>query len=143
MTASSPHAPPARPPPPRRVERGAGLISSIGGLLVFLVLLTVATHLLVGLYARSEVTDAAYQAARRVAVSGAPRDEIAFAQAAAARRMGDVGNDATFEWTVNAEVVRLRVQAAAPSLLLPIVSDGLGVERIDRTVTVRIEEPVG
>ena len=48
-------------------DRGSGLIALTGGLLVFLLLLLFAVQLSINLYARSQVTAAGFDAARRVA----------------------------------------------------------------------------
>ena len=50
-------------------ERGAGLVGTVAGITVILVLLLFATQVLVDLYARSAVTAAAYDAARQVAAA--------------------------------------------------------------------------
>jgi hypothetical protein len=124
-------------------ERGAGLLGSVAGLVVFLCLLTVALQVLVNLHSASVVTAAAYDAARQAASGGTPlTDQQRDAAEAHARSMlGRVGDDTTFEWDESdPEVVQLRVVAPAPRFLLPVVDGALGLDVVDRTVTVRVEQ---
>jgi hypothetical protein len=126
-----------------RRERGAGLLGSVAGLVVFLCLLTVALQVLVNLHSASVVTAAAYDAARQAASGGTPlTDQQRDAAEAHARSMlGRVGDDTTFEWDESdPEVVQLRVVAPAPRFLLPVVDGALGLDVVDRTVTVRVEQ---
>jgi hypothetical protein len=117
-------------------EHGTGLIGSIAGVTVFLSLLTVATQVLVDLYQTSVVTAAAYDAARRVA-SGTDLDA---ATAHIVELLGDAGDDASIEWDVSADVVRVHLVVPTRRLLLPAVAGPLGLDEVDRTITVRVEE---
>lgn len=120
-----------------RDERGAGLIGTIAGVTVFLAFLTVALQILVDLYTTSVVTSATYDAARLVATGAPP----AAAEAHARELLGGIGDDARFTWaTDDPSVVRLRVQVPTQHFLLPIVSGVLGLDDVDRTVFVRVEE---
>jgi hypothetical protein len=128
-----------------RGERGAGLFGTIAGVTVFLCFLTVALQILMNLYSASVVTSAAYDAARQVASSGEhpPFDEGAQARAEAYARslLGRLGDDTEFTWSEDdPDVVQLRVVARSPRFLLPAVDGALGLDEIDRTVTVRLEE---
>ena len=123
---------------PRADERGAGLFGTIAGVTVFLALLTVAVQLLFNLYAVPVVTAAAYDAARQAATDGGDRDA---AEARARSLLGRVGDSAAFEWIdTDPDVVQLHVVARAPRFLLPVVDTALGLDVVDRTVTVRVEE---
>lgn len=82
------------------------------------------------LHATSVVTAAAHDAARLVASGG----EVATAEAHVRALLGAAGDDATFEWHAGDDVVRLRVVLAPPTLI-----GGLGLDVVDRTVTVRTE----
>jgi hypothetical protein len=129
-------------------ERGAGLFGTIAGVTVFLALLTVAVQILVNLHSASVVTSAAYDAARQVAAEGQrpPLDDDAKARAEAHARslLGRLGDDTEFEWIEDdPAVVQLRVVARSPRFLLPVVDGALGLDEIDRTVTVRLEELQG
>ena len=63
---------------PRRArgERGAGLLSTVAGVVVFLVFLLFAVQLLFGLYATSTVNAVANDAATRAAGADAPTLEV-------------------------------------------------------------------
>lgn len=124
-------------------ERGAGLLGAVAGLVVFLALLTVALQVLVNLHSASVVTAAAYDAARLAADGDGPPTEAreAAAEAHARSLLGSIGDDTTFEWDrSDPDVVQLRVVAPAPRFLLPVVDGALGLDVVDRTVTVRVEQ---
>jgi Flp pilus assembly protein TadG len=131
----------------RRRERGAGLIGTIAGVTVFLAFLTFAVQLLFNLYTATVVTSATYDAARLVADDETqPPDgaELRRAEDQARQTLGRVGDDATFTWDLaDPDVVRLRVQARSPRFLLPVIDTRLGLDLIDRTVTVRVERVQG
>jgi hypothetical protein len=129
-------------------DRGAGLIGTIAGVLVFLSFLLFAVQLLINLYATSAATSAAFDGARLVAgnrTDHATPDSIDRAQAEAERRMrdelGQLGDRVTFDWSASdADVVAVRIQGPAPRFLLPGLGGALGFDTIDRTARVRIEE---
>jgi Flp pilus assembly protein TadG len=109
------------------------------GVLVFLILLLFATQVLVGLYARSVMTSAAFDAARTVAggQSAGQPDAVAGAEATARARMGSFGTHVVFDWReVSVDRVVLEVHANPP-VFLPLHLSPLGP--IDRTVIVRTE----
>lgn len=115
----------------------------MAGLVVFLSLLTVALQVLVNLHSASVVTAVAYDAARQAATGGAPvtDDRRLAAEEHARSLLGGIGDQTTFEWDdSDPEVVQLRVVAPAPRFLLPVVDGALGLDVVDRTVTVRVEE---
>lgn len=115
---------------------------------VFLGFLFFAVHLVVSLYATSSVTGHAYDAARRVAAADIDHADPGARASAQRRAEADVRASlgsyadhlAPFDWSgTSADAVRLRVRAENPSFL--VFADGwLGVEEIDRTVTVRVEQ---
>ena len=74
-------------PAPR--DRGAGLLSTVAGVVVFLVFLLFAVQLLFGLYASSTVNAVANDAAARAASADAPPLDVIEAQARAS--LGEVG----------------------------------------------------
>ena len=128
-----------------RSERGAGLFGTIAGVTVFLAFLTVAVQILMNLYTASVVTSAAYDAAQQVAAEGErpPLGEDAKERAEAHARslLGGLGDETTFTWIEDdAEVIQLRVVTRSRRFLLPVVDGALGLDEIDRTVTVRLEE---
>jgi hypothetical protein len=134
-------------PPPLTGDRGAGLIASYAGLVLFLAFLLFAVQLLVDLYATTAATSAAFDGARIVAGSRvAHPDRLAEADArrAAEDRMrselGEFGRSVSFDWSAsNDQVIVLRVVGNAPRLLWPGLQHQLGVGHIDRTVRVRVE----
>ena len=125
----------------RSPESGAGVISSVLGVFVFLVLLLFAVQVLYGLYVTSVVTAVTYDAARTVAGSDGGPAARADAERNATQQLGRYGDDVAFDWGGGGDggVVRLTVRARRPSL----VPRGLGGNRvlgdIVRTVSVRDE----
>jgi len=125
-----------------RGDRGSGIVSTLFGITVFLVLLFFAVQLLTNLYATSVVTSATYDAARRAATHGhvPTLAELDEAETHARSLLGAYGARASFDWSgSDADVVRLHVAVTNPRFvpLVPLV----GFDEIDRTVSVRIEEP--
>lgn len=132
----------------RRAESGQGLVSSLAAVVVFLAFLFFAVHLVISLYATSTVTGQAYDAARRVASSEVDHGDpgaVATAQGRAeADLRGSLGDYSdrieSLDWSGStAEVVSLRIRARNPSFLV-FATAPLGVEQIDRTVRVRVEQ---
>ena len=128
-------------------DRGAGLIGSLAGLLVFLALMLLAVQTLVGLHTRSVVTDAAYEGARRVAGARVDHSDpvaVAAAQADAATQvrslLGRFGETVELDWSgTTSDTVSLTVRARPPGFLWAALR-GPGSALIDRTVHVRVEE---
>jgi hypothetical protein len=122
-------------------ESGAGLLGSVIGVTVFLVLLLFAVQLAMNLYATSAVTSVAFDAARKVA--GADHVAPATAEADARRVLDEFeaqGGKLTFDWDdTRDDVVVLRLEAKRPAPLLAKVS--FPFQTIDRTVRVRREGP--
>lgn len=122
-------------------EEGTGLIASVVGVLVFLVLLLLAVQVLFDLYARSAVGSVAFDAARVVAGSdaGATVSAEADAERNARDDLGHYGQAASFTWAVDADNVQLTVSVHNPDLLPRLFTDGLGLDRVRRSVVVRRE----
>jgi len=127
-------------------DRGAGLISSAAGVLVFLLFLTMAVQLLYGLYAASTVTAVANDAAQRAAEAGAP--PVAQVEADARALLGRIGDTATFEWSLDDadgdgldDTAVLRVVARPPRFVPRSIGAGIGLGDVERTVRVRLEQP--
>jgi hypothetical protein len=127
-------------------EAGTGLIGSIVGVTVFLVLLLFAVHLVLNLYGTSVVTAAAFDAARlRAGGAGATASE-AEAERQVLELLGGyaAGGRLQMSWSYpdtdgdgEADVVALRVVAAHPTDLLAGVR--FPFQNIDRTISVRME----
>lgn len=129
-----------------RDDRGAGMISSAAGVMVFLIFLMFAVQLLFGLYASSTVTAVANDAVQRAATSDAPPLEVIEAEARA--NLGQVGDRATFRWDTDdadldgaVDTVILEVVATPPRLVPTSVGSAAGFGEVRRTVRARIEAP--
>ena len=129
-----------------RSEAGTGLIGSIVGFTVFLVLLLFAVHLVLNLYGTSVVTAAAFDAARlRAGGAGAEVSEAEAEQQVLELLDGyRDGGRLQLSWSYpdtdgdgEADVVALRIVAAHPTDLLAGVRFPL--QDIDRTISVRME----
>ncbi len=126
-------------------DRGAGLISSAAGVVVFLMFLMFAVQLLFGLYASSTVTAVANDAAQRAATRAAPPLSIIEAEARA--ELGKIGDDATFTWTTDdantdgqIDTIVLEVVAVPPRFVPESIGGAVGFGEVRRTVRVRSEE---
>ena len=130
----------ARPASSRRHERGTGLVGSIAGVTAFLAFLTVAVQVLVDLYQTSVVTAAGYDVARSVATH--PDQPLPPATARLRELLGGVGDEAEVTWDIDEAdgVVRLHLVVPTRRFLLPVVAGPLGIDAVDRTITVRMEE---
>ncbi len=121
-------------------ERGGGPISLWIGFSVFLVMLLFAVQVLFNLYAASVVTAVSYDAARRVAGSDGGTSYMAEAEEQARQNLGRYGSRVTFDWSAtSAEEVVLRVRSDNPSVLLPVLAGPAALDRLDRTIRVRVE----
>ena len=119
-------------------ERGAGLVSTLAGVTMFLTLLLFAVHLVLNLYGASTVTAVAFDAARIAA--GSDGDEGPAEAYAEELLRGYVDRGAlALDWSASdVDHVRLRVVAEHPTAdLLPFVD--LPFDVTDRTVVVRRE----
>lgn len=127
-------------------DRGTGQIGTIAAFTAFLLFLFLAIHVLIGLYATSAVTAAAYDGARQVASADVEHDDPGAlaaaredAEAHVRSLLGRAGATARFDWTSSsATVVALHVRVPWPRLL-PAIGGPLGDARVDRTVRVRVE----
>lgn len=129
-----------------RSERGTGLIGSIVGVTVFLVLLLFAVHLILNLYGTSVVTAAAFDAARLRAGGGGAAVSEADAERQVLELLGGYrdGGRLRLTWSYpdtdgdgEADVVALRIVATHPTDLLAGVR--FPFQDVDRTISVRME----
>lgn len=126
-------------------ERGAGLISTIAGLLVFLALMLFAVQSIISLYARSLTTDAAYEAARIVAgartshdAAPVPETSRVHAEEIVRQQLGSFGDRVSLDWSASTwDSIALTVHAQPPGFLWGSFAGGARV--IERTVRVRVE----
>jgi hypothetical protein len=128
-------------------DRGAGLIGAIGGLMVFLALLSFAVQLLFNLYANSAITAAAHDAAHLAASGAFARSDpaavagaVEVAESQARSVLGRYGERVEFHWDIDGERVRLTVSAQHPGLAIRQVSSVFGLNRTERTIEVRVED---
>lgn len=124
----------------RRDERGTGLIGTLIGVLVFVLLMFFAVQVLVGLYASTVVSSAAFDAARIMASPGAAQDPLARARAEAAAKhdLGRSGSTASFDWQARDDAIVLTLTASRPTML-PSSITAITDKTISRTVRVRVE----
>lgn len=125
-------------------ERGTGVISTLLGAGVFLLMMLFAVQVLVGLYTRSVVTAATYDAAKAVAGADAGGGAAGVARAAAERnahaQLGAYGRRVRFSWRLDGDVVQLTARGPRPSFLPRSLTGPLGLGDIVRTVQVRKEK---
>jgi Flp pilus assembly protein TadG len=121
-------------------DRGAGLVSTLAGTLVFIVLLLFAAQVLLNLYAASVVTAAAFDAARVVAGSDAGLAAAGDAQTQADGVLGRYAEHVSWDWSgSDDEMIDVHVVAENPNKLLPGLAGRLAFDRLDRHVRVRVE----
>lgn len=125
-------------------DRAAGLLSTVAGVVVFLVFLLFAVQLLFGLYASSTVTAVANDAATRAASAGAPA--LSVIEAEARQSLGEVGSSASFAWATEDadgdgedDTVVLEVVAQPPRFIPASIGGAIGFDEIRRVVRVRNE----
>jgi murein tripeptide amidase MpaA len=128
-------------------DRGAGLVGTIGGVTVFLVMLSFAVQLLFNLYATSAITAAAHDAAHIAAEGSIDRtDPVAVehqlvrAEAHARSVLGRYAERVRFEWDVDDDRVRLTVAGQHANLAMNAVAGVFGLNEIERVVEVRVEQ---
>ncbi len=119
----------------RAHDRGAGIFSSVFGLMFFLVFLLLATQLMWSLYATSVVTSAAYDAGRAVARSG----DAGAAEARFESSIGSYNADVSISAPPGEGVVTVVVTGANPSLLPDRFARSLPFGVIERTIEIRNE----
>jgi hypothetical protein len=123
------------------------MVSSVAGLVVFLLFLLLAVQVLVGLYATSTLRATLHDAASRAANAGAadPADLERLA-AAAERSLGGMGDRTEVVLRLEdddgdgvGDVVAGRAVAVPPRVMPSSVGGMLGFERITVAVRVRVE----
>jgi hypothetical protein len=134
------------------VERGTGLVASLGVFAVTLGFLSFAVNLLVGWYATTTVTAVAHDAVATAAAGEAGRSDADLARytASARRALGQMGTPdrARFRWSLDdvdgdgmADVVQLALVVRPPQLLPRSLTASFGRDDIVETVVMRIERP--
>lgn len=124
----------------RREERGAGVIGTVLGTGVFLLLMLFAVQVLVGLYTTSVVAAATYDAAKAAAGADAGPATLADAERNAQAQLGDYGRRVVFDWSATTDdVVVLSARGPRPTFLPESLAGPVGLGDIERTVEVRKE----
>jgi len=123
-------------------ERGAGVLSTVFGVAIMLALLAVATHVAVGLWARTATESIAYDAAREVAT--APTDDQGVRAKAIERAMARLGGHServSLEFDdAGPDIVVLHV-TSEPTGLMPRLAGSAGiVGELRRTIRIRREK---
>jgi hypothetical protein len=126
---------------PGRAEAGTGLVGTLVGTAVLLMLILLATQVAFDLYARSVVGAVAFDAARLAAGADSSASPAALASAEQGARslLGSYGRSARFSWRVGPDAVELTVTVASHSLLPRSLASPLKLDQVVRTVTVRRE----
>jgi hypothetical protein len=122
-----------------RDESGAGPISTVFGVAIFLGFLLLATQALVHLYASSTVSSAVFDAARRGAAQGGGGCDLAVARAR--ELLGPYGQrpEASLECDPTGDSLQLTFRGPTPANLLRGYDAMVGRDGIVRTATVRFE----
>ena len=121
-------------------EDGAGLVSSVAGVLVFLAFLLFAAQILVHLFASSFVNAAAFDAARLASGSAGVSESAATEHGLAV--LGSYSSRVSvFAVDIGPEQVTVRVQADSPALLPAAFGRVIGTASIDRSISLRRELP--
>ena len=123
-------------------EGGAGVIGTVMGAGVFLLLMLFAVQVLLGLYTTSVVTAATYDAAKAAAGADAAGSASARADALhnARSQLGGYGRRVEFSWGDDEpDSVQLTARGPRPSLLPRSLTGPVGLGDIVRTVRVRNE----
>ncbi|MBO0715011.1 MAG: hypothetical protein J2P59_09655, partial [Acidimicrobiales bacterium] len=125
-----------------RGEKGTGLVATVTGTLVLMVLLLLAVQVCFDLYARSAVGAAAFDAVRVVTGSdaGGTPTSLAEAEQHARQVLGGYGRRARFSWQVGATTIGLTVSVQDHSVLPAALIGPLGLDTVSRTVVLRREQ---
>jgi len=131
-----------------RNDRGAGLIGAIGGVSIVLFFLLFAVQLLVGLYASTTVTAIATDVAQRAAGRNANRSYTAIEtyQREAEASLDGVHGQVDFSESTDVDgdgeldVIVVRVTAEAPRFVPAFLGGNLGIETIEETVRLDVED---
>jgi hypothetical protein len=133
---------------PRSTDRAAGLIGTIGGVTVVLFFLLFAVQLLIGLYANTTVVAIATDSAQRAAGRDANRSDAALEtyQRDAEASLGGVNGRVDFSQSADTDgdgdldLIVVRVTADAPRFVPAFLGGNLGIETIEETVRIDVED---
>ena len=122
----------ARAPAP---DRGVGILSSVFGLLFFLIFMLLAVQILWSLYATTVVTGAAYDAGRTAARTGDPGAGVARFE----NTIGTYDAEVSIVVPDGAGVVTVTITGENPTVLPARFASVLPFGSIDRTIEIRNE----
>ncbi|MFT7646503.1 MAG: hypothetical protein ACI8Y4_001238 [Candidatus Poriferisodalaceae bacterium] len=122
-----------------RDEEGSGLIPLTWGLLMFFMLLFLAVQIVINMYATSTVSALGHDAARRAAGAGATPAAMSDAESWFVGQLGDSVTVESIAWDRSGGSLSLSISVSPPNLMIGRI--GL-LDPIERTYSVRIEEPV-
>jgi hypothetical protein len=105
--------------------------------MVLLLCLLFAVQLLVSLHATTVLTAVTSDTARRAAAEHAP--DRRYLEAELVEGLGRMGRQAEITWGQDSDIVSLTVSVPAPRFVPPSLSATVGLDRIERTVRVRME----
>ena len=121
-------------------SRGTGMVATTAGVAVFIGFLLLAVQVLLGLYATTVLSAAAFDATRHVATAGGDERAVGTAEQRLRAVLGRAYDDIELRWDLSDQsVVRLTVVAAGPQLLPDALDGPLPFDRVARTFTVRTE----
>ena len=126
----------------RYPDDGSGLIPTVTGVTVFLLLLLFAVQVVFNLYSASALQAAAFDAARLAAADGTDWPSAQERADAHVRNvLGRYGAERvnSVEVSVDGDEVVLTVKAQNRSLLPLLLPDGLASDTVERSARVRIE----
>ncbi|MHB8295030.1 MAG: hypothetical protein ACYDH5_10495 [Acidimicrobiales bacterium] len=140
----------------RAHDDGTGLIATVSGVAVFIVLLLFAVQVAFDLYARSAVTAAALSAVTIASAagnggnggggagtgggsSGGTAAAIAAGENRARSELGGYGKRVGFRWEVSGSQVALTVTLRLPSMLPASITGALGLNVVRRTVEMPLQ----
>jgi hypothetical protein len=126
-----------------RDESGAGPVSTVFGIAIFLGFLLLATQTLIHLYASSTVSTAVFDAASRGAAEGGGGCPAAIARARTL--LGDYGERPEVQLSCDStgDSLRLTLRGPTPANLIGGFGATVGSRGIERTATVRFERFLG
>ena len=119
-------------------EAGASTVGSVFGVLIFLIFLLFSAQVLIHLYGTSTVSAVTFDNARLVATGELTEDE---AGARIRTQLGDYGDEVIVDVAGStAEDVVVQVAGPSPARLVTFVTTLAGLDGIERTVRVRVED---
>jgi hypothetical protein len=123
---------------PLTAEDGASTIGSVFGVLIFLIFLLFSVQVLVHLFGSSTVSAVAFDNARLLAAGELDRDEAA---ERIRTQLGRYGDEVTVDLTASTpDDVVVTVSGPSPARLVTMVTELAGLDGIERTVRVRVED---